>query len=157
MAAPQVGRLERGLKGLTIGVTTDLADLAREIAVDGLREIEQQLWVEFAGRAEEFESWAETDLEFEEHFIDATGQRDSPFDRPHFTFGAVLDSLTPVGVSCVVMEYKTNDRNETIGAKVAIGIHATDLSVKVKGRVNLTFQGYGQAPSGLPDDIGVEG
>jgi hypothetical protein len=144
------------MKGLTIGVTQDLQDLARDRAIDGLQEIEQQLWVEFSGRAEEFAVWAEREIDFEQHFIDATGQRDSPFDRPHFTFGAVLDTSTPVGVCAVVLEYKTNDRNETIGAKIAIGILATDQSVNVRGRVNLTFQGYGQAPSGLADDIGVE-
>ena len=144
------------MKGLTIGVTQDLADLARDLAVDGLQEVEQQLWVEFAGRAEEFAIWAEREIDFEHHFIDATGQRDSPFDRPHFTYGYVLDTSTPVGILVAVLEYKTNDRNETVGAKIAIGILATDQSVNVRGRVNLTFQGYGQAPSGLADDIGVE-
>lgn len=148
-------RLEKALKGLTIGVTQDLQDWEKARATDALKEIEQQFWVEFAGRAEEFAIWSTREIEFEQHYVDATGQRDSPFDRPHFTYGAVIDTPTPVGVLAVVMEYLTNERNETIGAKVAIGILATDRSVNVRGRVNLTFQGYGQAPSGLADDIGA--
>lgn len=143
------------MKGLTIGVVRDQQDFENQIKVDGLQEQEQQFWIEVAGRAEEFASWAIKEIEFEQHYVDATGQRDSPFDRPHFTFGGVLDSPDPVALFATVMEYVTNDRNETVGAKVAIGISSTDKSTNVKGRVNLTFQGYCQAPSGLADDIGA--
>jgi hypothetical protein len=155
MGEPSNSRLERAMKGLTIGVVQDMQDWERIRATDALKEIEQQFWVEFSGRAEEFAAWSYREIEFEQHYVDATGQRDSPFDRPHFTYGAVIDTPTPVGVLAVVMEYRANERNETIGAKVAIGILATDRSVNVRGRVNLTFQGYGQAPSGLADDIGA--
>lgn len=144
------------MKGLTIGTVEGLREAERKFKVDGLQEVEEQIWVEFAGRAEEFAAWTTTDLQFSQHFVDATGNRDSPFDRPHFTYGVVLDSQTPVGVLAAVMHYLTNERNETIGATVAIGIVSTDQSVNVKGRVNLTFQGYGQEPSGLADEAGVE-
>lgn len=153
MPEPGNQRLERALEGLTIGVVQDLQDFERMRKLDGLQEIEQQFWVEFSGRAEEFASWEEVDVDFEQFYVDATGQRDSPFDRPHFTFGAVLDTPDPVGVFAVVMSYRTNKRNETVGAKVAIGITASDFATKVRGRVNLTFQGYGQSPSGLPEDL----
>jgi len=143
------------MQGLTIGIVRDQQEFEDQIRVDGLQEKEQQFWVEIAGRAEEFASWAVKEIEFEQHYVDATGQRDSPFDRPHFTFGGVLDSPTPVALFAMVMEYIVNKRNETVGAKVAIGILATDRSTKVKGRVNLTFQGYCQAPSGFADDIGA--
>jgi hypothetical protein len=144
------------MKGLSIGVVRDQQEFEDQIKVDGLQEKEQQFWVEVSGRAEEFASWAKTEVEFEQHYVDATGDRDSPFDRPHFTFGAVLDTSTPVALFATVMEYLTNDRNETVGAKVAIGMLATDRATNVKGRVNLTFQGYCQAPSGFADDIGVD-
>lgn len=155
MPEPNINRLEKAMQGLTIGVVSDMKDADDRARLNGLQEIEQQFWVEFSGRAEEFASWGMREIEFEQHYVDATGQRDSPFDRPHFTFGAVLDTPTPVGVFAVVLEYKVNDRNETVGAKVALGITATDRATNVKGRVNLTFQGYGQVPSGLADDIGV--
>lgn len=153
MPEPGTARLERTLEGLTIGVVQDLQDFERLRKLDGLQEIEQQFWVEFAGKAEEFTSWEEVDVDFEQFYVDATGQRDSPFDRPHFTYGSVLDTPTPVGVMANVMSYRTNDRNETVGAKVAIGIFASDLAVKVRGRVNLTFQGYGQSANGLNEEL----
>lgn len=155
MPEPDVNRIERAIKGLTLGLVRDQQEFENQIRVDGLQEKEQQFWVEISGRAEEFASWAIREIEFEQHYVDATGQRDSPFDRPHFTFGSVLDSSTPVALFATVMEYMVNDRNETVGAKVAIGMLATDEATNVKGRVNLTFQGYCQAPSGLADDIGA--
>ncbi len=146
-------RLGKALEGITIGVVNDLQDFEKLRQRDGLREIEQQFWLEFGGRAEEFAVWQYAQLDFGEFFVDATGNRDSPFDKPHFTYGYVLDSVTPVGVFATVMNYRTNQRNEVVGAKVAIGIASTDQSVKVRGRVNLTFQGYGQAPTNVPEDL----
>jgi hypothetical protein len=157
MPEPQGNRIEKAMKGLTIGTVEGLREAERDFKVDGLQEVEEQVWLDFGGRAEEFAAWATKDIEFSQHFVDATGNRDSPFDRPHFTYGVVLDSPTPVGVLVAVMYYRTNERNETIGATVAIGIASTDQSVNVKGRVNLTFQGYGQEPSGLADEAGLEG
>lgn len=157
MPEPDTNRLGKALQGLTIGVVNDLKDFERLRKLDGLREIEQQFWVEFSGKAEEFAAWKEVDLLFDQFFVDATGQRDSPFDRPHFTYGAVLDSPVPVGVLATVMSYRVNERGETVGAKVAIGVLATDHAVKMRGRVNLTFQGYAYAPTETPDDMGGEG
>jgi hypothetical protein len=156
MPEPQGNRIEKAMKGLTIGTVQGLKEAERKFKTDGLQEVEEQIWVEFGGRAEEFAIWATKDLEFSQHFVDATGNRDSPFERPHFTYGVVLDSATPVGVLVAVMHYRTNERNETVGATVALGIVSTDQSVNVKGRVNLTFQGYGQEPNGLADEAGVE-
>lgn len=145
------------MKGLTIGTVEGLKQAEKDFKVLGLQEVEEQVWVEFAGRAEEFAAWATKEIEFSQHFVDATGNRDSPFDRPHFVYGVVIDSPTPVAISVVVLKYRINERNETVGALIAIGISSTDLSVNVKGRVNLTFQGYAQEPSGLGDEAGTEG
>jgi hypothetical protein len=153
MPAPEGDRLATALQGLTIGVVNDLKDFEELRRRDGLREIEQQFWVDFSGVAEEFAVWQEAELLFSEFFVDATGMRDSLFDRPHFTYGVVLDTPTPVGILCNVMRYRVNQRGETVGATVAIGIVSTDQTVKVRGRVNLTFQGYGQAPLNTPEDI----
>lgn len=144
------------MKGLTIGTVEGLKQAEKNFKVNGLQEVEEQVWLEFGGRAEEFAAWGIRDIEFVQHFVDATGNRDSPFDKPHFTYGYVLDSPTPVGIFVAVMQYNVNARNETVGAKVAIGIISTDLSANVEGRVNLTFQGFGQEPSGLEDEAGAE-
>ncbi len=154
MGEPTGDRLGKALQGLTIGVVSDLKDFEELRRQDGLREIEQQFWIEFSGRAEEFASWKTFDLMFDQFFVDATGQRDSPFDRPHFTYGCVLDTPTPVGILATVMSYRVNDRGETVGATVALGVLATDNAVNMSGRVNLTFQGYAQAPTGTPEEIG---
>jgi hypothetical protein len=153
MPPPDGDRLASALQGLTIGVINDLKDFEKLREKDGLREVDQQFWLEFSGQAQEFAQWQEAWVMFDQFFVDATGNRDSPFDRPHFTYGSVIDSPTPVGVLATVMEYKVNQRGETVGAKVAIGILSTDQPVRVRGRVNLTFQGYGQAPTNVPDDM----
>jgi len=147
-------RLGKALQGLTIGVINDFQDFEELRQKDGLREVEQQFWLDFSGVAQEFAQWQEAELMFDQFFVDATGQRDSPFDRPHFTYGVVLDTPTPVGVLAAVMRYRINERGETVGVIVAVGILSTDQAVKVRGRVNLTFQGYGQAPANTPEDIG---
>lgn len=157
MPEPQGQRIARAMKGLTIGTVEGLNKAEREFRVNGLQEVEEQVWVDFGGRAEEFAAWATTDVLFAQHFVDATGQRDSPFDVPHFTYGSVIQSPTPVAVFAAVMHYRKNERNETVGATIAIGVLSSDQSVNVKGRVNLTFQGFGQEPSGLADEAGVEG
>lgn len=156
MPEPQGQRIAKAMKGLTIGTIEGLKQAEKNFRVNGLQEVEEQIWVEFSGRAEEFAAWTTRDIDFVQHFVDATGNRDSPFDRPHFTYGYVLESPTPVGIFVTVMDYRTNERNETVGARIAIGVVSTDQSVNVEGRVNLTFQGFGQEPSGIGDEVGVD-
>lgn len=143
------------LEGITIGVVTDLEKFRKLREVDGLIESFEQLRVEFSGRAEEFAVWTNLTVDFVQHFVDATGQRESPFDTPHFSYGAELETPTPVGVLATVMGWKTNDRGEVVGAQLAIGILATDRAAKVRGQLHLTFQGYGYAPTGAAEEIGV--
>lgn len=148
-------RLKSALEGITIGVVTDLEDFRKLRSVDGLIEMEEQVRLEFSGRAEEFASWTEEDIGFANHFVDATGQRDSPFDTPQFYYGAEQETPTPVGVLATVMRWRTNNRNEIVGARMAIGVLATDRAVRVRGLIHLTFQGYGYAPTAVPEDMGT--
>lgn len=154
MAGSGEQRLKNALEGITIGVISDAEEMRKLRLLDGLREIEEQVHLEFAGRAEEFAAWKTVEVSFANNFVDATGQRDSPFDRPHFTYGAELETSQPAGVLATVMEWVTNDRNETLGAKIAIGVLATDTAVRVRGQVHLTFQGYAYAPTAVPEDVG---
>lgn len=144
---------EGALEGITIGVVTDLEKFRKLREVDGLIEAFEQLRVEFSGRAEEFASWTEVEVDFVQHFVDATGQRESPFDTPHFSYGAELETPTPVGVLATVMAWHKNDRNEVVGARLSIGILATDRAARVRGQLHLTFQGYGYAPTGSAEEI----
>lgn len=155
MSEPNINRMEKAFRGLTIGVVNDLRDFERQRKLDGLTETEEQIHVAISGRAEEFAAWETVDLLFNTVFVDATGQRDSPFDRPHMTFGAALYSPTPVAIHAIVMEWNVTDRNETIGATVAMSATTTDNATQFDADVHLTFQGYGQLATGLPEDIGL--
>ena len=90
--------------------------------------------------------------------MDATGNRDSELTQPHMTCGAKIDSDTPVGLMGTVMEWLTNERGETIGAVVAVGVSSTDQATKFRGAVHVTFQGYGQPllTFGEEADVGDE-
>lgn len=144
MPEPALQALDRAFKGLKIGAVKDLSKLQQKAEEDGLIERVEQFHLAVSGVAEEFVGWATQTIKFSTAFVNATGQRDSPFSRPHFTMGSELYTPTPVALHAVVMAWETTDRDETIGATVAIGVSSTDLSTKFKGAVHLSFEGYGQ-------------
>lgn len=151
MPEPALQKLERSFKALRIGAVRDGQELRQRAEEDGLIERDEQFRITVSGTAEEFFAWQEVDIVFSTVFVDATAQRDSPFDRPHISVGSELYTPVPVAVTAVVMSWQTNDRNETLGAKVALGISSTDRATKFKGSVHLTFQGFGQ-PKNTFDD-----
>jgi hypothetical protein len=150
---PEAGlqKLERSFKALRIGAVKDGQDLRQRAEEDGLIERDEQFRLAVSGVAQEFFSWQTVDIVFSTVFVDSTGQRDSPFDRPHISVGSELYTPVPVSITAVVMSWLTNDRNETLGAKVALGVASTDKATKFKGSVHLTFQGFGQ-PKNTFDD-----
>ncbi len=152
MPTPGLQKLERSLKSIRIGAVRDMSRIQKRAEEDGLIERDEQFHLAVAGVAQEFFKWSEVDINFTTIFVDATGQRDSPFDRPHISVGSELYTPTPVSLQAVVMEWKTNQRNETLGAKVAIGVSSTDLPTKFKGAVHLTFQGFGQPLNTFNDE-----
>lgn len=141
------------MQGLTIGVAKNMNDALKRKELEALQEVEEQFQVEIGGQAEEFPIWDTIDLKFDTRFIDATGQRPSPFDRPHMTFGGEIETKQPVGIFATVLGWNVNDKGETIGCKLAIGVAATDLSTKFKGRVHVTFQGWGSSPESIYGDV----
>jgi hypothetical protein len=151
MPEPALQALERSFKGLRIGATLDMQKLKDRAEKDGLIERDEQFHLAVAGLAEEFFLWTSTKIKFATAFVDATGQRDSPFDRPHISVGCEIYTPVPVAINAVVMEWDVTDRNETVGATVALGVASSDQTTKFKGAVHLTFQGYG-APLNTFDD-----
>lgn len=151
MPEPGLQKLEQSLAQLRIGAVRDMQKLQAHAVADGLIERDEQFRVAVSGVAEEFFSWQEVDLVFSTVFVDATGQRDSPFDRPHISAGAELYTPVPVAIQATVMSWKVTDRNETTGATVAIGVASTDQATKFKGAVHLTFQGFGQPVNTFQD------
>lgn len=152
MPEPSLHHLERGLTQLRIGAVRDMQAITKRAHDDGLIERDEQFHIGVAGVAEEFFSWSEIEVNFATIFVDATAQRDSPFNRPHIAVGSELYTATPVSITAVVMSWRTNDRNETLGAKVAIGVASTDKTTKFKGAVHLTFQGFGQPINTFNDE-----
>jgi hypothetical protein len=156
MAGPDVQRIEKALHGITLGTVTNLQKAQEESAKDGLIERDEQFQIAISGVAEEFLDWQEVELKFGNLFTDATGQRDSELERPHFTYGAEITVGSPVGIMACVTEWKTNERNEVLGCKLAIGVAASDQSVKFKGYLHANFQGFGLPRNTfLPEDIGT--
>jgi hypothetical protein len=151
MPEPALQALERSFKGLRIGATLDMQKIQERAEKDGLIEREEQFHIAVSGLAEEFFEWTTTKIKFATAFVDATGQRDSPFDRPHIAVGCEIYTPVPVAINAVVMEWETTDRNETVGATIAIGVSSSDQATKFKGAVHLTIQGYG-APINTFDD-----
>lgn len=143
------GRLDRAMQGLTIGVAKSVNDAIKQKDLEQLQEVEEQFQIEIGGKAEEFPIWDTIDLKFDTRFIDATGQRASPFDRPHMTSGGEIETKKPVGIFATVLGWNVNNKGETIGCKLAIGVAATDLSTTFKGRVHVSFQGWGAAPESI--------
>jgi hypothetical protein len=151
MPGARTNQLSRAMDGLTIGAVKDLRRRDEEMAADGLQEMEEQFEIAVSGRAEEFVAWQYAVLKFGLVFIDGTGDRDSELVLPHFTYGCKIDTPTPVGLIAAVMEWNTNDRGETVGCKLAIGLLATDRATKFRGSLHATFQGWGQPASTFPD------
>lgn len=152
MAAPNVQKLDRAFKAIRLGSVRDVQRLQRRAQEDGLIERDEQVQFEVSGVAEEFFSWEQVDVNFTTIFVNASGQRDSPFARPHISVGSELYTSTPVGITAVVMGWKTNERDETLGAKVALGVMSTDQATQFRGAVHITFQGYGQPLNTFNDE-----
>lgn len=148
MAAPEMRQIEDSMNSMTIGAVRSIEGARAQRALEGLAEREEQMKIAVSGQAEEFNSWTTVEIEFETVFVDATGQRDSDFTRPHFYYGSYVPVGGPVGLVACVTEWKTSDRNETWGCNLAIGCQASDVARKFQGELHAVFQGYG-----VPADI----
>jgi hypothetical protein len=151
MPGADTNQLSRAMDSITIGAVRDLRRLDEQRAAEGLKEVEEQFQITISGRAEEFAAWQFAQVKFGLVFVDGTGQRDSELVTPHFTYGAELLTSTPVVLSAAVMTWQTNNRGETVGAKLGIGVMATDLATRFRARLHASFQGWGQPSSTFQD------
>lgn len=137
--------LQRSLEALTIGRVREDRARQAELAKVALNESEQQFQVDVSGTANAQVSWIQTDLKFTDNFFQLEGARDNPNSEPQVWYCASLDTKIPVMFSVCVMGWDIGDGGEYSGANVAIGVLAPDADgdVPFRGRVHLTFQGYG--------------
>lgn len=158
MTPVDFGQMDRTFRGMTIGAVKAQNRAKAQRELEGLDEREDQFKIEVAGRGEEFPSWTQVHLNFTVEFIDADGQRDSDFDRPHFTYGVEITNGGPVGLIACVLRWDVGKKNQTTGCVLGIGAVATDVARKFSGSLHARFQGYG-APAeayGDPSQYDVE-
>lgn len=137
-----LGEISRGVR---IERLTHL-DVARAAAgFDDLGEIEQQIQFEISGFAGNAIGWDEETVEFDVEFVNAVDQRYSNLTKPHFTFGPVITSLTPVLVTAEVRSWTMDSREVISGCVLAIGVcnPGAVVGVGYSGLVDVTFQGFG--------------
>lgn len=136
--------VSRAVQQLAVGATVDLERRRALTGADALGEIIHQFQVPVSGTCDELPTWANVPLSFAAAFHDATGQRDSPYAEPNFTYGVMLTSATPVVVCAAVMSWtRRTDHDAIIGAVVAVGVFNPDGKTDFDGYVHLSFQGYG--------------
>lgn len=138
-----MGSPERALASLTLDVLNRVERARVQRALEGLVEREEQFKIDVEGRAEEFPIWTDVHLKFGVIFIDATERRDSPYDTPHFTYGAEVEKGGPINITGCVTRWDINDRNEVTGCILAVGVSATDVSRNFRGKLHARFQGFG--------------
>lgn len=143
---PHTGDLGRVMRSLTIGPVHDTDARERRARDLGLSEIDEQFQLPIAGDAGSVIAWDSVTVSFDHPFHYAPGQRDSDLDVPQFTYGAVIESGSPVIVSaCVTGWIRDEDDDAVKGAVVQVGAHlpGTSEAVHYGGFVHVTFQGYG--------------
>jgi hypothetical protein len=146
-------RVQRSLAHLT--VSTQLAMRERERQNDEIRggETEQQYKVLVTGVAGDLMAWQTTEITFDAPFIAATDLRDADFDTPLFTFGAEMQSRTPVIVTAVITGWLVDEDGAATGVRLAIGAHnPAGGDVKFEAIAHLLFEGW--AGTVLDDDEG---
>jgi len=152
MARLDNGALSRAVRGLSVDPARALDRRRSMLGFDALQEIEQQFQLPIEGVATPVIVWDIRDIAFEVEFYNATEQRFSPYTVPVFTYGAVIETPTPVPVHANVMEWKKRDDDAVTGVRLAIGVHNPGhRSVAFSGYLHLVFQGYGALAEGAAD------
>jgi len=143
MAEVTVGQQAKSIRGLTLHVLNQTKRAREQRELEGLQEIEETIKIGVAGLASEFPTWTEVHLEFGVLFIDASGQQDTEFDRPLFTYGGETATGGPIGLVACVTRWDVTERNEVTGCMISVGTISTDRARRFRGELHARFQGYG--------------
>lgn len=148
------GRLQKSLGAMTFGVVRQMDAKQKDLEKTAMREREQEFQVGIRGVASSIAVWTEVELTFRVEFLPATGQRDSPYERPTFVYGYELETAEPVGILAYVKEWRMDDRDTVFGAKINVccfqpgGGGESDF----RGRLHMIFSGYGSPIESELDD-----
>ncbi|MDQ1584478.1 MAG: hypothetical protein QOF36_2532 [Microbacteriaceae bacterium] len=135
--------LQRSLAALSINVVREEKAREDELEPQRLAEGEQQFQIDVSGKATGVPDWQDAYLDFTEALFCLEGERDNPAVEPQFWWGVKLDSAIPVMFSVLVMEWNTDQNEAFTGAKCKVGVWSLSGDVEFRGRVHVTFQGYG--------------
>lgn len=143
--------LQRSLGALSFGMVRAMESRKELLGKTALRERDQHFQIPIVGRAPRLgisTDWNLVDITFRVGFVDATGQRDSPYTLPQVAFGSVITSENPVIVNACVIRWKFEeddaDTGAVIGARIAVAaLSATAVATAFKGTLHVTFTGYG--------------
>lgn len=141
--------IHRSLGKLAISVQKASDRRRAEKAAEGLAEVDQQFQVDLSGRAGEL-TWQTVTIDFDEMFVDASGQRDADLDEPHFTYGATMQKGPPLIISAHVSDWATDAQGNFTGAAVRIGVWNPLAIAQTEGelgspflaRLHVNFQGF---------------
>lgn len=146
------GRLQKSLGAMTFGVVRQMNEKREGLDKTRMMEREQEFQIPISGEASSVAVWDEVELTFRVEFLPATGQRDSPYEFPTFTFGYELETKDPVGILAYVKEWRQDDRDTIYGAVVNVGAFLGQ-NQPFRGRLHMLFSGYGSPiESELEDD-----
>lgn len=139
------GSLQRSLGSMTFGVVREMNQRAERLAKTALAEREQEFQVPIFGTAGRLAVWANLELNFRVEFVPATGQRDSPYLLPTFTYGYEIETPDPIGVLALVSKWTIDDSGAVIGAgiKVAGWQPGVGGDVAYRGKLHMLFSGFG--------------
>ena len=140
----QTHQLKRSMRALTLGTVRSFEEANRD-SPHKLQELDQQFQLPIQGEAGTIVSWSEIAVNFKAYVVDAREQRDVPYVRPLFTYGAVIESTTPVCISACIVKWNGTEEDGFIGATVAVGVYSpgTEEAITFRGYLHLCFSGYG--------------
>lgn len=143
--------LHRSLAALSFGTVRAMEERKKGLGRTALRERDQHFQIPIAGRAPRTgvgTDWSLLDIAFRVEFVNATGQRDSPYTVPQVAFGAVIDTENPVVVNACVLRWKYAENDVEAGSIIGCRIGVAALSASIvatvfKGTLHATFTGFG--------------
>lgn len=138
------GALERSMHALTFGVAREITTRANKLRETRLEEREQEFQVSIEGSAGTEIAWSDVRLDFAVDFVNATGQRHSPYTEPTFTYGYEIETRTPVMIFACVTKWLKDDRETVTGVELSVGtLSGTSSPIKFSGALHAIFSGYG--------------
>lgn len=145
---PDVGKLDRTLDTLTLGLIGGKDDHDKQLAFSAAGEMEQQVRVALSGEAANGWGFVDTPVAWEFPFLAAPAQRSAPYGTPHFSYGIELRSGTQelVVIHAHVVSWKIDPSSWVTGAIVRFASSAPMLeekaTVNYSAIAHLTFQGF---------------